>query len=301
MENATKALLIAGSMLLAVMLISLLVMGYNRISSHYEQQHELLTAEQLDKFNKQFQNYKRSDIRGNELISLMNKVIDYNTSQSYQEGTGYEPIKVEIDMISDDIINQFFKYNTADESIISVDADCKITNTVTPTYSSDKKLVAITNTSADLRLKAAEAYITNLTDTQLQKLTAEISNIIIDEEIDGINQDGTNWSEQQKYRAGENRRNRAILLKNILNLRVTTNLSETIYDIKLDKDNYYKTIEGQDKIETIKEIVSQYHQYTQFKRACFECEEITHNQETGRVKGMKFKLQTNADGNVVFD
>ena len=82
MENATKALLIAAGVLLAMMLISLLVMGYNRISSYYEQKHELIMAEQLDKFNKEFQNYNRSDIRGNELISLMNKVIDYNVSQA---------------------------------------------------------------------------------------------------------------------------------------------------------------------------------------------------------------------------
>jgi len=306
MENATKALLIAASMLLAIMLISLLVMGYNRISSHYEQQHELLTAEQLDKFNKQFQNYNRSDIRGNELISLMNKVIDYNVSQAYQEGTNYEPIKVTITIGGTDITNQFKyeldgnRYGTSivNEEITNVDGGG--TN-----YSTDRDLVAITNTPADLRGIAAQVGITNLTDTQLQKLTAEISNIIIDENTNGINPDGTNWTEQQKYRAGQNRRNRAILLRNILKFVVTTDFAETTYDIKLDKDDYYKTSDGQDKIEKIKDIVTQYYQYTQFKRACFECTEINHDTETGRVVEMNFRVETKEDENgvqkVVFD
>ena len=81
-------------------------------------------------------------------------------------------------------------------------------------------------------------------------------------------------------------------------LRMTTGWND-IYG-----DEYYKAIEGQDKIEKIKEIVSQYYQYTQFKRACFECVEMTHNVETGRINGMKFQVQTKeVDGKtiVVFD
>ena len=114
MENITKALLMAAGMLLAVLILSLLVMAYNKLSGYYEQSQELLTAEQLDKFNKQFQNYAgRKDIRGNELISLMNKIIDYNESESYQVGTNYEPIKVKI-TIGENLVDAF-KYETDDE------------------------------------------------------------------------------------------------------------------------------------------------------------------------------------------
>lgn len=273
MENATKALLIAAGMLLAVMIISLLVAGYNQISAYYRQEQELLSTEQLDKFNKQFQNYNREDIRGNELISLMNKIIDYNVTQSYQEGTNYERIKVTITIGDNSIVEQFM-YNKTGTKIIS--------NVITNTsgsgsnYVKDKQLVAITNIPATLIQKAEGVGINNLTDTQLQKLTMEISNILVDDTTVG-------------NRQNEDRRIRATTLRNILKLTVSKTSGS---DIVLD-DNYITTnIDGKEKIKTIKEIVTQYYQYTQFKRAYFKCTELKHNTETGRVNEMNFEVQT---------
>lgn len=277
MENITKALLMAAGMLLAVLILSLLVMAYNKLSGYYEQSQELLTAEQLDKFNKQFQNYAgRKDIRGNELISLMNKIIDYNASESYQVGTNYEPIKVKITIGGNDVINAF-KYETSDfgnEFIKPV-----IQNTVDGinNQANDQDLIAITDTPDKARGIANGVGITNLTDTQLQKLTMEISNILIDEtSIDNS--------------SNEYRRLRAISLRNILKLDIGTNASNSI---RLNDKNY-TTISGGEKIEAIKQIVSIYYQYTQFKRAYFSCPEsgITYNSQTGRVVGMEFKVQT---------
>ena len=277
MENITKALLMAAGMLLAVLILALLVMAYNKLSGYYEQNQELLTAEQLDKFNKQFQNYAgRKDIRGNELISLMNKIIDYNASESYQVGTNYEPIKVKITIGGNDVINAF-KYETSDfgnEFIKPV-----IQNTVggINNQANDQDLIAITNTPEKAREIANGVGITNLTDTQLQKLTMEISNILIDEtSIDNS--------------SNEYRRLRAISLRNILKLDIGTNATNSI---RLNDKNY-KTISGGEKIEAIKQIVSIYYQYTQFKRAYFSCPEegVKYNSQTGRVVEMNFQVQT---------
>lgn len=265
MENATKALLIAGGIFLAIMLITLLMMGYTQISEYYKQQSELLTTEQMDKFNKQFQGYNRKDIRGNELISLMNKVIDYNTSQSYQDENNYKRIKLTISIGGSSIIEQFM-YDKSNEKII----DNVITNTngVGSNYDKDRELVKITNTSLDLIQKATDAGINDITDTQLQKLTMEISRILIDESKTG-NQES------------EDRRIRKQVLKSILKLDIAT-------------DDKYRTqgYDNQNKIETIKNIVIQYYQYTQFKRAKFECTSMEYDANTGRVIEMNFKVQT---------
>ena len=285
MENITKALLMAAGMLLAVLILSLLVMAYNKLSGYYEQNQELLTAEQLDKFNKQFQNYAgRKDIRGNELISLMNKIIDYNASESYQVGTNYEPIKVKITIGGNDVINAF-KYETSDfgnEFIKPV-----IQNTVDGinNQANDQDLIAITDTPDKAREIANGVGITNLTDTQLQKLTMEISNILIDEtSIDNS--------------SNEYRRLRAISLRNILKLDIGTNATNYIV---LKEGTYItdNTNDSKEKMEAIKQIVSIYYQYTQFKRAYFSCPEsgITYNSQTGRVVGMEFKVQTKEEQN----
>ena len=281
MENITKALLMAAGMLLAVLILSLLVMAYNKLSGYYEQSQELLTAEQLDKFNKQFQNYAgRKDIRGNELISLMNKIIDYNASESYQVGTNYEPIKVKI-TIGENLVDAF-KYETSDSQKVGAQNEyitAVIQNTINSTnnQANDKNLIAITNTPEKAREIANGVGITNLTDTQLQKLTMEISNILIDEtSIDNS--------------SNEYRRLRAISLRNILKLDIGTNATNDIY---LNATNY-KTIIGGEKIEAIKQIVSIYYQYTQFKRAYFSCPEegVKYNSQTGRVVEMNFQVQT---------
>lgn len=279
MENATKALLIAAGILLTVMIISLLVIGYNKISSFYQQSEEILTVEQLDKFNKQFQNYNRGDIRGNELISLMNKVIDYNVSQSYQEGTNYKPIRVEI-KIGDQFVDSF-RYDTdttgAKNSIIKSVINNTINNV--NNQANDKKLVEIASTPDNLRAKAKDEIGIEITDTQLQKLTMEISNILIEE-------DKTDNS------SNEYRRLRMISLRNILKLNIGTTPENTI---RLNPTTY-KTEDGEKEIKAIREIVSQYYQYTQFKRAYFKCTEMLHDTDTGRVIGMNFEVQTKEQG-----
>lgn len=240
MENVSKALLIAGGMLLVVLLLTILVIGYNRISSYYESKHELITVEQLDKFNKQFENYSGKAIRGNELISLMNKIIDYNVSQSYQAEKGYKPIKVKI-YIGNEQINEFKyeidgnRYGNKNDNL-NIDSRGYITNILSggnSDWQSDKNLVAITNTPTNLIDMAKKVGINNLNDMQLQKLTMEISSILIKDE------DERKIGNQQN----ENRRIRAVELRNILRFKIGQ-FGKTdpaiSYDLILD-DNYIAT------------------------------------------------------------
>lgn len=96
MENVTKALLIAGAILIAVMILSLVAMAWSNMSEYYTEQHESTLIEQTSKFNDKFQNYKGKTIRGNELISIMNRVVDYNNSEA--DMVGYDRIIIDIDL-----------------------------------------------------------------------------------------------------------------------------------------------------------------------------------------------------------
>ena len=117
MENATKALLIAAGILMLVMILSLLVIAYNNTSNFFQSEHENTVIEQLERFNNQFDNYSESTVRGNEMLSIINKVIDYNSLQA--ENEGYEEITLTIKkMDNSDVINQF-KYEESDTSILT--------------------------------------------------------------------------------------------------------------------------------------------------------------------------------------
>ena len=78
MENASKALLMAGGILIALLVIGELLLMFNQLSEYQSSSSELVETEQLAKFNEQFTQYERDDLLGTELISLANKVVDYN-------------------------------------------------------------------------------------------------------------------------------------------------------------------------------------------------------------------------------
>ena len=79
MENATKALLIAGGILIAMLVISLgvlIFMNYREVGTAFVLR---ISTTQIRKFNSNFTKFEgREDITIQEIISLANFVKDYN-------------------------------------------------------------------------------------------------------------------------------------------------------------------------------------------------------------------------------
>lgn len=274
MENASKALLIAAGVFLAILILSALVVFYNQVSSFYTAEHEATVIEQAKEFNAKFENYHRNNIRGSDLISLMNRVIDYNSTQSYFEGTNYERIRVNIHIGAENV-NEFKYSSSYGTQLKYITAD--ITNTIGSgdNWANDRALVAITATSTDL-IAEAEASGFDITDTQLQQLQSKISNIIIDENSVDM------YSIQNRYY-------RANILEDLLG-----------WTIDADKETWKSKGTTITKMNLIKDIANRYYQYTQFKRAVFDCVEMLYDEQTNRVVEMNFELQTK-NGEVVFD
>ena len=65
MENITKALLIAAGVLIAIILTTLLVIGYNQTSGYYQEQSNVTEVKQIIEMSKKFVNYEEKEIRGN--------------------------------------------------------------------------------------------------------------------------------------------------------------------------------------------------------------------------------------------
>lgn len=82
MENASKALLIAGGVLIALIIMSLLVVTFTKIGDYQKAQSEGSRDSQLAEFNRDFERYTEDDIRGVDIVSLINKIHDYNTKQN---------------------------------------------------------------------------------------------------------------------------------------------------------------------------------------------------------------------------
>ena len=94
MENASKALIIAGEVLIAMLVISLLVLFYNNIKELSQTKEMVDLSEQAVEYNKQYDVYYRDNLYGSDILSLANKIYDYNKTES--EGDGYTKIEMQV-------------------------------------------------------------------------------------------------------------------------------------------------------------------------------------------------------------
>ena len=97
MENASKALLIAGSVLITLAIISLLVFGYEGLSEWQQTVDDSEQTRTDTEFMRQVEQFNR-DLYGSELLSLMNYVEDYNARLA---GDGYAEIEFNVQIRRD--------------------------------------------------------------------------------------------------------------------------------------------------------------------------------------------------------
>lgn len=93
MENASKALTIAGGVLIGVLLISLLVAFFNNLRSYQKVKDDEENFKQSIVSNSDYEKYLKT-IYGSELLSLINMVNDYNARKS--DDKNYTKIDIEV-------------------------------------------------------------------------------------------------------------------------------------------------------------------------------------------------------------
>lgn len=81
MENASKALLIAGAVLIVIVLISVGVLIVNQASSVTDQASDITTSQAVETFNNQFQNYAGIQ-KGSSVKTLLSAIATSNATNS---------------------------------------------------------------------------------------------------------------------------------------------------------------------------------------------------------------------------
>lgn len=100
MENASKALLIAGGVLVAILILGVLIVTINIVNSNQKTREKTLATEQLAEFNQKYEAYNKKALRGTDIITLMKMAIENNNSAT-SDNPYY--INVVIDLGSDKI------------------------------------------------------------------------------------------------------------------------------------------------------------------------------------------------------
>lgn len=101
MENASKALLMAGGVFIALMIIGALLLMYNQISAYQQSENVSQKDAQIAKFNQGFAKYAdEKNLKGTDIISLANKVVDNNQKTGTSNYVDYDKkITLEIKLI----------------------------------------------------------------------------------------------------------------------------------------------------------------------------------------------------------
>lgn len=269
MENASKAIIMAGSVLLTIAMVSLLIFGWNKFSAYYSSDDDLADIDDLTKFNLQFTNYERDDVHGYELVSLANKVYDYNTRRSNAAGNKsnelYNPITMTIDF---NRMEKKFRYSNDLTSRELLFKDGKYSN------------------------NGIENFIQKATDIEekfggkdkAEKLAKNIGSLILTQQQ--IDYNSSIMSETESKRQA--------LAQYISIVGEDNDLNITSDSIKpketSDSDNQniktlYKNMT--DKLTKYDDVMK-YYEYYQFKKGIFKCTKLEYDQNTGRVSTITF-------------
>lgn len=128
MENASKALLMAGGILIALLVIGALVLMFNQVGSYEKAQEASKKNSQIADFNKEFERYlDDKGITGADVISLINKVLDYN-EKTVKAESGVDigkdvdySIKMSVTITNINGFNDKYAYNNESEKVFKGD------------------------------------------------------------------------------------------------------------------------------------------------------------------------------------
>lgn len=78
MENASQALLMAGGILIALLIISALVIMFANLQTYQSNETSNIKTQQIAEFNGRFVTYEREDLTISDLKSVYNKILSNN-------------------------------------------------------------------------------------------------------------------------------------------------------------------------------------------------------------------------------
>ena len=163
MENASKALIMAASILIGIVIISAFILMMSNLTNYQEKSYQSNLSDQITEFNNQFTTYARDGIRGSDMISLMNRVVDYNTRYTGTEGYTEMQVTINMNGYNDDLVfegtNQLVTRNEYNQDNI------------------DEIVGKPSSVTGDITDGAIRAIEQNYEQKYCNQLVAEISNI----------------------------------------------------------------------------------------------------------------------------
>ena len=258
MENASKALLMAAGVLITILIISLILFARNRVADFYNSDDSIENTSDVTKFNLQFTNYERDDVKGVELISLSNKI-----AEGAKNDEGYQFITLIVDIGASNSAADPFKYG-----------DNRVLFGNQTVFTQSGVSNAFSNINSEM-YRAENTY----GKKNLRNLAKAIYTVFPNKNINDIT-DYEKLNSVKKFQEITSSKD------------VSLETYKTLYDnVKnCDLNDTAKVITQFNTIQTIfKDVSLKYYEYTQFKKGIFKYKEnSTRYAENGRIISMEF-------------
>ena len=157
MENASKALIIAGAILISILIISLGVLVYNNASSTVSK--AKLDSQEAKAHNSSFESYFGTDVTSTEVKNLLSEIRTNNLTASRNEESATIGV-------------YFASKNYSGAKVSGIENDAMNPNTVTKT-TFDKKAFTPDVQAVTNNLKAGTSYTVNVPNTKAFKKDQE--------------------------------------------------------------------------------------------------------------------------------
>lgn len=276
MENSSKALYIAGSVLIAVLVISLLVYTFDKLGVVEEQKDEIAYEESITEFNREYEAFNRRIMSGVSVISCINKAVSNNEKfvkggkWSLGGASGLEAlVQVEVDLKNglEEYIEIFYWNDTKKKEVKIVGS---FPDSRTYADVNDQKAVEELKTTDIIDL--AQKYDRNVKIPEITGIKDFKIKDIFSKNIKYEEANNFTLLKQNKLRTEFNETNTSLFL-----------LSSNVSDLQIIIEN--PNTDTWDVWKSIKWTTC----LADFKRKKFGCEEINYNQDTGYIDYIKFK------------
>ena len=254
MENAAKALTIAGGVLIAVIIIVSIVYVFNAMSQPQNEREAALQAEQLAAFNQEYEVYNKKLMYGVDVLSVLNKAYSNNKKNS---GESNYQVEVCFELKNSDLEGSIEVYYQQE-------------------YNNNKTILKYQSGSDFTNLNASSDKGKSISDL--------VGKTIPDELLDGKNFDDYKLNEDL-FNADE-----SVLKCKIQAGRNYSSTTDKTLITSLIKAgvNYEKVNKDSDKYKELYKITVKTPAHD-FKNRRFECTGVEYNKTSGRIEKISFK------------
>lgn len=262
MENASKALLMAGGLLAGILVITSLAIMWSKMSGAKASQSGNAKTEQLAEFNAAFDSYANETVMGTDILSLFNRVNSYDNNLENDillANIQYEHIKINVSIKNSQHKEEF-------KDVLKLNTDSTNANDIAKDTPSNDDTYSILNGFIELEKTVGRDNMTKLssyyganngTSDPFTKPTynsnGQPTNIVAQV-----------LQEQSGLAGNPDKLRKAV---------ITKYLGKNLAKYPTDKE------------------IKNYNVYTSFKTTKFSCENVGYSDENGQVNSMNFEAK----------